>query len=513
MPTNDVGYFTDLSPYTQSEIAAINAIITKDGYAYGVENELAVSAQTPAAMAVNVATGWIHVQGYWKHNPTVLAVSIDAAHATKNRIDRIVARVQPVVGTFTIEVLKGADYVGIPVAPTLTRTATDYMCSLAQVYVGAAVASINSGNITNERDDYTVCGAAAGQANVKANVLQTVTLPKLNGGVTGFTQAHLLTFGMDTDGVGVYLFGGGGSGAPVNFVSYFNLTAWANKTVMTTARVSLKSTYYSGNFYCIGGFIAPLSTPSKKNEAYNVAGDSWSSLLDKTTAVYDHGQCESNGIIYCFGGNIHASNGYSFIKTVEAYNIAGNTWAGLLDLPSLPVSPSIFCVADDTNTYIYIFYQDGANKFYRYDIGANTYTIRTAPTSPLMAIFYEDGAVYGQYNSGLYKYNITTDIWTTIIATTGMGSFKAVQLPDRRYIAPASGGTNTIYYTYYYYLGTATANSMAMFRSRSDINLQLMNITSGYAGEMVGLKLNDLYGIYVNLITVTDVGETVEIMG
>ena len=516
MPTNDIGYLTSLTPYTQSELASVNAIITKNGYAYGVENELAVTAQTPPAMAVDVATGWIFIQGYWKHNTTLASLNIAAAHATKNRIDRVVARVQPVAQTFTIEILKGSDYVGTPVAPILTRTATDYMCSLAQVYVGAAVASINSGNITWEGDNYTVCGAAAGQANVKANVLQTVTLPKLNGALTAMTQAHGYYYGAAYDGINCYIFGGG-TAAYVNFVSKLDLTTstWSSKTVMTTARSNLKSTYYSGNIYCIGGLTA-AATASKKNEAYNIAGDSWSGLLDKTTAVCNHGQCQANGIIYCFGGH----NGAAYVKTSEAYNIAGNTWAALLDLPTLPVG-EVICCADGTGTYIYIAYSDGVQRFYRYDIGANTYNALTACTQGSVGgLFYSDGAIYGQGTSYFYKYTIATNTWTVIINSSGLESTygKNVQLTDRRYLylgctnVPYAAAT-PVYYTHYYYLGVATCNSMAMFRSRSDINLQLMNITSGYAGEMVGLFLSDLYGIYVNLITVTAVGHTVEVMG
>jgi len=137
-------------------------------------------------------------------------------------------------------------------------------------------------------------------------------------------------------------------------------------------------------------------------------------------------------------------------------------------------------------------------------------------------MFYHNGYIYGTYDSvagSLYRYKISTDTWTQVSTDTGLHvgagitARQVVQLTDKRFIAPIYTGTNSIYYTYYYYIGIAATDSIYAFRVRGDTNFRLFNITTQVAELSIGVLANDLYGLYVNLKTVTTTGLLVEVMG
>lgn len=116
---------------------------------------LQVEQQTPAAMGIKVAIGKAWIQGYYYDNSASKPLTIDAAHITYDRIDRIVARldVSDSVRSITTQVLKGTP-AGSPVAPTLTTdfsVSGIYELSLAQILVTAGATTITTAKITDER--------------------------------------------------------------------------------------------------------------------------------------------------------------------------------------------------------------------------------------------------------------------------------------------------------------------------------------------------------------------------
>lgn len=124
---------------------------------------LAVSASSPAAMSVRVATGWAAIVGttqanmgvYTIYNDAQDTLTITAADPTNPRIDRVVATVRDAyyTGAFNdviFQVVAGTP-AGSPSAPATPANSI----SLATVLVGAAVTQINSGNITDTRVDTT----------------------------------------------------------------------------------------------------------------------------------------------------------------------------------------------------------------------------------------------------------------------------------------------------------------------------------------------------------------------
>jgi len=111
--------------------------------------DLQVTAQSPAALAVNVAVGsvWL-AQGYRLTNDATLALAIVTADATNPRIDVIVTGINTAGNPYTpeIKVITGTA-AATPVVPT---TPAGYLL-LAQVSVAAGATSIAQASITDER--------------------------------------------------------------------------------------------------------------------------------------------------------------------------------------------------------------------------------------------------------------------------------------------------------------------------------------------------------------------------
>ncbi|MHB1702422.1 MAG: hypothetical protein ACYCSN_20270, partial [Acidobacteriaceae bacterium] len=145
-------------------------------------SDLQVTAQSPAAMAVNVSgavqgsvggNAWLP-SGYRLYNDAVLALTIAAADATNPRIDIVVAGINTSTSPYTptIEVVTGTPAAS-PVAPV---TPSGYI-ALAQIAVAANATSISNANITDVRVLATLSspGVANGVATLDANgrVLQS----------------------------------------------------------------------------------------------------------------------------------------------------------------------------------------------------------------------------------------------------------------------------------------------------------------------------------------------------
>ena len=122
-------------------------------------SSLAVTANSPVGMSVIVASGWAAIVGttqanmgtYVAYNDAAVTLPITTADPTNPRIDRVCVTVNDAFYTgalnnVTIQVVAGTP-AGSPVAPATPANSI----SLATVYVGAAVLSINSGNITDTR--------------------------------------------------------------------------------------------------------------------------------------------------------------------------------------------------------------------------------------------------------------------------------------------------------------------------------------------------------------------------
>lgn len=150
---------------------------------WGAEGEAAVQAVS-GTMSVTVTDGggWLsNHEGdgivWWidefKENGELLQLDLDIADGALNRIDRIVVSWETTnyVARPTVTVLKGTPAAS-PTPPALTNNTTMRQISLARVYVGAGVISINAGNITDERFDDSVCGIVTNTVPIDTSMIK-----------------------------------------------------------------------------------------------------------------------------------------------------------------------------------------------------------------------------------------------------------------------------------------------------------------------------------------------------
>lgn len=157
------GFFNSVNgdrKYNADDISNFFLKLVSNGVFASPDTNLKVSAS--GEMTVSVAAGWAMISCKYLHNTTAYSVTLDASHASLDRIDRIVLRVNSSTRTVSIEYVKGTAAAN-PTPPPLTRVNEGlWELSLAQIYVAANVSEITSGNITDERADSSVCGYITG---------------------------------------------------------------------------------------------------------------------------------------------------------------------------------------------------------------------------------------------------------------------------------------------------------------------------------------------------------------
>ena len=145
---------------------------------YAAGGNAAVTAVVNS-MQVSVAPGigWLtDADGngivWWSTAATVL--TIDAAHTTLDRIDRVI--VEWYVGDYSdkpeIKVLKGTES-STPSAPALTNNTLYRQISLAQVSIPAGTTELTNLLITDERLDPSVCGLVTETVTADTSVINT----------------------------------------------------------------------------------------------------------------------------------------------------------------------------------------------------------------------------------------------------------------------------------------------------------------------------------------------------
>ncbi len=146
------GFYDSLASdraYNADQISRLFEGIINDGVFQGIGSALVVTANS--GMNINVGTGRAWFLNTWTHNDAVLGLTVAASHPTLNRIDSVILEVDKTTGVRanSIKMLSGTAAT-TPVAPGLLNTATKKQVSLADIYIGAAVTSIITANITNK---------------------------------------------------------------------------------------------------------------------------------------------------------------------------------------------------------------------------------------------------------------------------------------------------------------------------------------------------------------------------
>lgn len=110
-------------------------------------------------MTVNVGTGGGHIEGALFYNTAPMTLTLEAADASLNRIDRVVAQFNTSVSVRAVNILVRTGVAATnPVAPELRRESNLYEIALADVLVTKGVTSISTSAITDQRLNSDVCG-------------------------------------------------------------------------------------------------------------------------------------------------------------------------------------------------------------------------------------------------------------------------------------------------------------------------------------------------------------------
>jgi hypothetical protein len=123
---------------------------------FGGTDMMAVFADS-TGMQVKVPKGSAILQGFLFTDDVQETLAIATADVTNPRIDRVVIRRDLTAKTIDYAISAGTPAAS-PAPPAVRRDATVYELSLAQVLVGANVATIAAGNVTDERLNPNVCG-------------------------------------------------------------------------------------------------------------------------------------------------------------------------------------------------------------------------------------------------------------------------------------------------------------------------------------------------------------------
>ena len=180
---------------------AISSLLNPAGGVVGSGDYLVTAPSS--GMSVNVAAGQIWIPGtqvanqsqYYMLNDGTVSVTVPAADSTNPRIDLIVAQVIDTQYGGASNTGEVVDVSGTPAASPAAPAAPANSITLAQVYVGAGVTSITSGNITDKRPFFyvTLVNQPAGRLYNSANSevaagtnaqISNMTADFIQGGVT-----------------------------------------------------------------------------------------------------------------------------------------------------------------------------------------------------------------------------------------------------------------------------------------------------------------------------------------
>ena len=142
---------------TAEDERTFNKLRYTNGVFSSVGSGLSVSANNN--MTVTVGTGGAHIEGALYYNSAPIALSVEAADAALNRIDRVVLQFNTSVSVRSVRALVRTGTAATnPVAPELRRESNLYEIALADVYVKKGATGISQSAITDQRLNSALCG-------------------------------------------------------------------------------------------------------------------------------------------------------------------------------------------------------------------------------------------------------------------------------------------------------------------------------------------------------------------
>lgn len=286
---------------------------------FGADGNLSVTANGDMTVSVSDGVGWLandKADGtvFWndtkEQTGNELQLTIPLPDAILPRIDRIVVSWDTVdyAEKPRIEVLKGTPN-NAPTAPELTNNTLKRQISLARIYVAAAVNSISSDSITDERLDPDVCGLVTDWVSVDTTTIQAqfsallekvkTELSQLHGGTAMMTKAQY-----DPSGGGVNI-----------CVQEYECSKRGRVYALTgegaVGRFKVPAAWSAGDTWTVNGKAVPAYCGADAADGDCVVAGRW------ITFVYDGTRLDFNG-----GG------GLSNAKLAQATATDGNVLAG-----------------------------------------------------------------------------------------------------------------------------------------------------------------------------------------
>lgn len=161
-PFESLNTGTEQEPvYDRAITAEQERMFNKLRYVNGVFNPDAGSLKVTANnnMTVSVAAGGCHIEGALFFNDAPITLNIEAANATLNRIDRVVAQFNTSVSVRAINIIVRTGVAATnPVPQELRRAPNLYEIALADIYVKKGASSIAQSAITDQRMNSNLCG-------------------------------------------------------------------------------------------------------------------------------------------------------------------------------------------------------------------------------------------------------------------------------------------------------------------------------------------------------------------
>ncbi len=143
--------------YNAQEFTDYFAALVTTGVMKGAGNELKVTT-SGSSMVTTVDTGIAFILGRYYENDSILTLTHDTEVLGKNRIDRIVVRLDLNTDKRYVKAfIKKGVASSSPVPPSLQRDNLVYEISLAQVKIIGGQTYINPGDITDERGTEDIC--------------------------------------------------------------------------------------------------------------------------------------------------------------------------------------------------------------------------------------------------------------------------------------------------------------------------------------------------------------------
>ena len=122
-----------------------------------------VEVSVAGGMNVNVATGYVHINGAVRHFKDVQTLSLKASSSDGDRVDNIICECNELDRNIKIKVVQGETSSKITTDYEPIRNDEKYQLVIARINIPKGSTEITSGNITDTRNDKYLCGLVAGR--------------------------------------------------------------------------------------------------------------------------------------------------------------------------------------------------------------------------------------------------------------------------------------------------------------------------------------------------------------